>query len=331
MIFIKIFSIVSVNLMLISRITMTIAMNHESSSNKIDNDWIDKFFGRRPGVLRKDFTIHLEQKFLEHCKDGDPFDEFKIADCSILDRISDRFICEKCHHSRLYYCYTCFIISPELIGKIPMIRLPIKIDIIKHPQELNGKSTSTHAMILTTPPKDVRIFTYPDMPNDWHDLNKIFLLFPKPGSQTVQEFLQNYYHHHHNDDEQQQHCLSAEFPIERIVVIDSTWQQTKKILRNVRIQQLKTLIIDSKQTMFWRYQRGRPMNHLSTIEAIYYLLIQIHMTMFDLFNNHHDHDHHDHCHMNVNETFTTEYNGQYDNLLFFFKHTFNLIKNRYHL
>ena len=54
-----------------------------------------------------------------------------------------------------------------------MIRLPIKIDIIKHPQELNGKSTSTHAMILTTPPKDVRIFTYPDMPNDWHDLNKV--------------------------------------------------------------------------------------------------------------------------------------------------------------
>ena len=95
--------------------------------------------------------------------------------------------------------------------------------------------------------------------------------------------------------------------------------------------ELKTLIIDSKQTMFWRYQRGRPMNHLSTIEAIYYLLIQIHMTMFDLFNNHHDHDHHDHCHMNVNEIFTTEYNGQYDNLLFFFKHTFNLIKNRYHL
>ncbi|OTF73393.1 hypothetical protein BLA29_005467, partial [Euroglyphus maynei] len=116
-----------------------------------DNDEIDKLFGRRPGITRKDISLHLEDSFLKQCK-------------------IDRFICEKCHRSRLYYCYTCFILSPMLIGKIPEIRLPIRIDIIKHPQELSGKSTSTHAIILA--PQDVRIFTYPDMPDDWHDYNK---------------------------------------------------------------------------------------------------------------------------------------------------------------
>ncbi|KAH9416947.1 DTW domain-containing protein 1 [Dermatophagoides pteronyssinus] len=207
------------------------ADNDEKSTNKIDTDWIDKFFGRRPPeIMRKDITVHLEKSFLEQCKNtDDPFDKFQIDDCNILNQINDRFICEKCHRSRLYYCYTCFELSPELIGKIPEIRLPIKIDIIKHPQELNGKSTSIHSIILS--PKDVRIFTYPQMPDDWYDLNKIFLLFPKPGSKTVSDFLHHYYYNEDDDNndeqptkqQQQQQCFrydKKEFPIERIVVID---------------------------------------------------------------------------------------------------------------
>lgn len=48
--------------------------------------------------------------------------------------------------------------------KIPFVKLPVKVDIIKHIQEVDGKSTSSHAAIIAH--KDVHIYTYPQVP-DW--------------------------------------------------------------------------------------------------------------------------------------------------------------------
>ena len=42
-------------------------------------------------------------------------------------------------------------------------QLPIPVDIIKHPKELDGKSTAVHAALLA--PDDVHIYTYPVFPN----------------------------------------------------------------------------------------------------------------------------------------------------------------------
>lgn len=42
-------------------------------------------------------------------------------------------------------------------------QLPVKIDIIKHPNETDGKSTAVHAKILA--PGDVTIHTYPCIPD----------------------------------------------------------------------------------------------------------------------------------------------------------------------
>ena len=44
-----------------------------------------------------------------------------------------------------------------------LLQLPIKMDIIKHPSECDGKSTSTHAALLA--PDDVNIYTFPTVPN----------------------------------------------------------------------------------------------------------------------------------------------------------------------
>ena len=44
-----------------------------------------------------------------------------------------------------------------------VIKLPVKIDIIKHPNETDGKSTAIHAKILA--PDDVNIYTYPCIPD----------------------------------------------------------------------------------------------------------------------------------------------------------------------
>ena len=43
------------------------------------------------------------------------------------------------------------------------LKLPVKIDIIKHKQELDSKSTAIHATLLA--PDDCQLFTFPDIPS----------------------------------------------------------------------------------------------------------------------------------------------------------------------
>lgn len=52
-------------------------------------------------------------------------------------------------------------------------QLPVKIDIIKHPNETDGKSTAIHAKILA--PNDVTIYTYPCIPDFEKDKVSCFL------------------------------------------------------------------------------------------------------------------------------------------------------------
>ncbi len=43
-----------------------------------------------------------------------------------------------------------------------VFQLPVKIDIIKHPNETDGKSTAVQAKLLA--PRHVNIYTYPCIP-----------------------------------------------------------------------------------------------------------------------------------------------------------------------
>lgn len=45
----------------------------------------------------------------------------------------------------------------------------MKVDIIKHPNETDGKSTAVHAKLLA--PEDVHIYTYPCIPD--YDADKV--------------------------------------------------------------------------------------------------------------------------------------------------------------
>ena len=44
--------------------------------------------------------------------------------------------------------------------------------------------------------------------------------------------------------------------IKRVVLIDSTWSQTKYYLRQDAIKNLKHIKIQTEKTVFWRYQKG---------------------------------------------------------------------------
>lgn len=59
------------------------------------------------------------------------------------------------------------------------------------------------------------------------------------------------------------------------------------------------------ESLFWRYQRGNPITYLATIEAVYHFL--------RIYHN----------------AFISNYTGEYDNILFFFRFMFNKIRQLY--
>lgn len=69
-----------------------------------------------------------------------------------------------------------------LTAPFAILQLPLKIDIIKHPKESDGKSTAIHAAILA--PDDVSIYNYPNIP-DYDD---------DPEGETVSDTHFNFRH-----------------------------------------------------------------------------------------------------------------------------------------
>lgn len=116
-----------------------------------------------------------------------PFSSLKIDDWSFL-LSRERHCCPSCRKSRMYLCYTCNIPVCDL-SKTPSlkvgadtfsrksnglsIQLPCHFDIIKHPREYMGKSTSPQAVVLA--PEDCILLTYPEMPQ--YDPDKVSLIF----------------------------------------------------------------------------------------------------------------------------------------------------------
>ena len=118
-----------------------------------------------------------------------------------------REACRKCGASRKIFCYDCYepVGLPE--DALPHVQLPIRVDIVKHPLELQSKSTAVHARILS--PSSVRIFMYPEIP-EINDSSKTLLAFPASDALPVSE------------------VDPAKF--DSIIFVDSTWFQAKGIV-----------------------------------------------------------------------------------------------------
>ncbi|XP_059143870.1 tRNA-uridine aminocarboxypropyltransferase 1-like isoform X2 [Physella acuta] len=275
-----------------------------------------------------------------------PFPDITIADWTFLDASGGRSNCPKCGKSRKYYCYNCLVPLPSLSAEMPKVKLPIMIDIIKHPSETDGKSTAPHAVIIA--PEHVSIHTYPCIPD--YDPVKVVVVFPCKESLTLEDIASSagkmtaeskeveQKNQLSNDCEQDSSsCTDAleetkpnssdeigknktkkrvmeitdisteetpptkvikkcnALPFEKVVFIDSTWNQTNNIVNDERLKKLRKIELRSRNTHFWRSQDGIPRSYLSTIEAIYYFLKDFHLLFID-----------------------SDYNHEYDNLLFFF-------------
>jgi len=223
-----------------------------------------------------------------------PFKGLKIAETSAVNLQPEREACPKCFKSRKYFCYSCYVPIESLAAVFPKVGLPIKIDIVKHHREVEGKSTAVHAVVLA--PEDVTMFTFPHIPD--YSQEKALLVFPNDTSKSLQQIVEDT-------------CMKSEieghdFPFTKIVFIDSTWNQCYGMLQDERLAGLPTVKISSRNTIFWRYQKGKPKDFLATIEAIYYFLVDFH-----------------------NIALRKSYLGEYDNILFLFKFMYEKIHELY--
>jgi hypothetical protein len=93
--------------------------------------------------------------------------------------------------------------------------------------------------------------------------------------------------------------------IKRVIVLDCQWSVVKRLERHENLVGLRRVKIRNYSTTFWRYQSVGP-ECLATIEAIYYF-----------FREH------------AVRANNGAYNGQYDNLLYFYKFFYDLIQHKY--
>ncbi|XP_071440502.1 tRNA-uridine aminocarboxypropyltransferase 1 isoform X2 [Hetaerina americana] len=232
---------------------------------------------------------------MESLCDNDPFQSYKIANHDFLEELGDRSPCPSCNKSRKYYCYTCYIPVKSIEGRLPRVKLPLKIDIIKHSREIDGKSTSSHVAVLA--PEDVSIYTYPCIP-DYSPEENIVLLYPGKNAVPVAELVKLLREKQNDDTKKKWQTTAGHSPlIHRAVFIDSTWNQSKG---------LQCVVLENRLSQFWRHQEGSPRWYLATVEAVHEFLVEV-----------------------FQATNTVEYDGQFDNLLFFFRFMYSKIHELY--
>ncbi|NP_001086758.1 tRNA-uridine aminocarboxypropyltransferase 1 isoform X1 [Xenopus laevis] len=232
--------------------------------------------------------------------------------------------CPKCNSSRMFYCYTCFVpVESVPSDDIPVVKLPLKIDIIKHPNETDGKSTAVHAKLLAH--EDVTVYTYPCVPQYHDQKHEVVVVFPGPDSVSLSDYLlylsssgdleKNSAYEPSSkrpkfspeNDKNTYEGIDKKKPVnflKKVIFIDSTWNQTNKMIADERLQGLVHVELMERKTFFWRHQKGTPNTYLSTIEAIYYFMVDYHTKILQ-----------------------KDYKGEYDNLLFFFSFMYRIIND----
>lgn len=163
------------------------------------------------------------------------------------------------------------------------------MDIIKHKREIDGKSTAAHAAVLA--PRDVQIYTYPEIPEYDIENSRTVLLYPGADSISVQQLFsgqisETYYKillsqlpAGYNVGTWITKTLQVDnvndiyhvekWPIDRVILIDSTWNQSRGIYADKRLQKIPKIVLQKRASQFWRHQKGSPRWYLSTVEALH--------------------------------------------------------------
>ncbi|XP_058703183.1 tRNA-uridine aminocarboxypropyltransferase 1 isoform X3 [Poecile atricapillus] len=213
-----------------------------------------------------------------------PLQQLQLASQEVLEKAkkSGRSKCPRCNSSRMFYCYTCFVpVETVPTKEIPTVKIAL---IFPGPNSVSVKDIAFH----------LQKYTKKGVCASDDDCSREPLL--KQAKIEPEE------------EKNPNECISSSRSegtrLKKIIFIDSTWNQTNKIITDERLQGLLQIELKTRKTCFWRHQKGKPDTYLSTIEAIYYFLVDYHQ-----------------------EILKESYKGQYDNLLFFFSFMYTLIKD----
>lgn len=151
----------------------------------------------------------------------------KLAPFAPLERMKERLPCPGCNKTCKYYCFQCFLPIGDLSAEMPKLDLPVKVTILSHPKEKKSKSSVVPAKILAPGQVDfVSAVDAPDFLADGSTSDQVAVLFPGDGATEVtsmsEEELRN---------------------LKRVIIIDSTWGQTKRYVMSENIKKLKMVKI----------------------------------------------------------------------------------------
>ncbi|KAI9347165.1 DTW domain-containing protein [Zopfochytrium polystomum] len=131
----------------------------------------------------------LHEEAAENLRDALRWDRLCIADTTPLLSSKVRIMCQGCRRSHRPYCPDCVV---PLGHCPPKVRLPVPLDVYRHPNEREGKTTSVHAKLVA--PDDCRLFVEDFVRNDdalqrvlnrYPDRSRTLLLFPSADSVTL--------------------------------------------------------------------------------------------------------------------------------------------------
>ena len=202
-----------------------------------------------------------------------------------------RIICPFCNRKESVYCCHCCI---ALGHEAPKVDLPVELDIYRNDNESPRESTTVYAK-LVAPSKTTILNWDPLNEDNYKELRQRY----KEPERIVLLYPT------HDSITLAQVDLSQ---VDKIVVIDGTWHQAKNMAKVFSKCGFIHVNIQKQETMFWRHQNITS-NYLATIEAIYYLYKE----WFE-------------CVKQPNQ----QYDGQYDDLLYYFKLKYDLIQKVYH-
>jgi hypothetical protein len=173
---------------------------------------------------------------------------------STLCGVGERFPCPACGAKFSNYCGACCAPCLPPSRAAPVVRLPLRVEVLRGKEESNSKSTA--AMVATCSP-DVRIWRLPEFPS-FADPRRVALLYPSPQSVPVTS-------------------LEAR-DFDALLVIDTTWSRAGGVLQTpqmaapfVHVHLQGEFPRGGPHTIFWRHQPLGP-SCLSTAEALYFAL-----------------------------------------------------------
>ncbi|KAL2918021.1 hypothetical protein HK105_202435 [Polyrhizophydium stewartii] len=243
----------------------------------------------------------------------DPFAALAIADTSVL-AAGDRLVCPGCSRSCKNFCALC---NRPLGHAPPVVVLPVALDmqVYRHPGECHGKTTSTHAKLVATDQTEIFVenlakgIEHTTMATRYPDPSRVLLLFPSSTSVPLSQIDRGSF--------------------DRLVVIDGTWRQAKAMAKSLSGVGFRHVRIESHETLFWRYQQF-DRTFLATIEAIYWFYREYFDEYLAAGRAAVQPGTQDGSQEQLaSEAAPAQYDGRFDNLLFYFKFNWQVIQQYY--